>query len=83
MFEYGPDHRGCILVDVTHHNDKPQDGTAKFFLRSEILACVTLLRRQMNEVLWDDREDKFHGRKLDVKDRPIKVSVLKIIQGRG
>ena len=86
VFEYESNHWGCILADMTHAFNEQQDpdGTGKYFLRSELLACVTLLRHQMNEILWDVWEQEFVGWKPNIKDGPIKVSILrKTIQRRG
>lgn len=76
ILEYAPDHWGCMLADRTstlgrEWNQQDADG---FFLRSELLACVALLCRQMHKTLWEGQYcEKFAGWELDVNDGPIKV----------
>ena len=56
-----PGHWGAIISDST--GPIGQD-TVEYFLRSELLACIVLLRRQMNKTIWiirDTRPRKFVG----------------------
>lgn len=46
-----------------------------FFLRSELLACVGLLRCQMNKTIWDVWKQEFVGWELNAKCVPIKVKL--------
>jgi hypothetical protein len=69
-------HWGAILFDRT----SPEiEDTPEYILRSELLACIALFRRQMNKTIWRTRKTrppKFVRWELDVKDGPIKVSTL-------
>jgi hypothetical protein len=48
-------------------------------LRSEMLACLALLCRQMNKQYAWNRAKRFDGWELDVQDGPIKVVHLYLI----
>lgn len=69
VFAYAPGHWGCILADKTELVDeRPHRQDADdHLLRSELLACVALLRRQMNTPVWESghpvlcRNPKFMG----------------------
>jgi hypothetical protein len=72
-----PGHWGAIISDST--GPIGQD-TVEYFLRSELLACIILLRRQMNKTIWKIRDTgprKFVGWELDVKDGPVNVGTFK------
>lgn len=75
LIEHTPTHWGCILADRTAPIDqRPNRSSAdKYFLRSELLACVSLLRLRINETLWNVWEQEFTGWKLRVGDSPVKV----------
>ncbi|KAK0641466.1 hypothetical protein B0T16DRAFT_461525 [Cercophora newfieldiana] len=84
VFEYAPGHWGCILADRTELVDeRPHRQDADdHLLRSELLACVALLRRQMNKPVWESghpvlcRNPNFMGWELDEKPGPVKVTVV-------
>ncbi|KFA54506.1 hypothetical protein S40293_11503 [Stachybotrys chartarum IBT 40293] len=78
LIEHIPTHWGCILADRTAPVDqRPNRSPAdKYLLRSELLACVSLLRLQINETLWDIWEQKFTGWELRVGDSPVKSTVV-------
>lgn len=73
MIEHAATHWGCILADQTAPVDpRPNRSQAdKYLLRSELLACVCLMRLEINETLW---EDEFRGWKLRVGNSIVKVS---------
>ncbi len=75
VIEHTPTHWGCILTDRTVcFDERPNRSPAdKYLLRSELFACVPLLRRQINETLWDVWEQEFTGWKVRVGDSPVKV----------
>ncbi|GAB1310115.1 hypothetical protein MFIFM68171_00325 [Madurella fahalii] len=85
IFEYKPGHWGCVISDQTCIVGKgfSQQDVGDFFFRSELLACVGLLRRQMNKTLWDFGQHEFVGWELDVKEGPIKVTVVTFTQKRA
>ena len=90
VFAYAPDHWGCILADRTTLVDKrPYPNTdgdeSDYLLRSELLACVALLRHQMNTPVWEApvwrpgrpcKNPKFAGWALHEKPGLIRVTVV-------
>ncbi|KAK0639583.1 hypothetical protein B0T16DRAFT_246019 [Cercophora newfieldiana] len=84
VFTYAPDHWGCILADRTELVDERphRQDTEDYFLRSELLACVTLLRRQMNTPVWESghpvlcRNPEFVRWNLNEKPGRINVTVV-------
>ena len=71
-----PGHWTAIIQDVC---DDEKSHTSEHILRSEMLACLLLLRRQMNNYFGWQLERMFRGWELDVKDGPVKVSSTGII----
>jgi len=83
VFAYAPGHWACILTDRTELVDeRPRCQDVDYLLPSELLACVALLRRQMNTPVWESghpvlcRDPRFMGWELDKKPGLIKVSVF-------
>ena len=55
-----------------------ESNSLKYLLRSKLLACILLLRRQMNKPIWripqaDEPLPTFAEWELDWKDGPVKV----------
>ncbi|KAK0741194.1 hypothetical protein B0T18DRAFT_393858 [Schizothecium vesticola] len=71
-------HWVAVICDET--GDQESD-TLQYLLRSELLACILLLRRQMNKAVWripqaHEPLPTFAVWELDAKDGPIKATVV-------
>ena len=75
LIEHALTHWGYVLADRTASVDlRPNRSRAdKYLLRSELLACVCLMRLQIKETLWDIWDQEFKGWKPGVGNSPIKV----------
>ncbi|PGG96489.1 hypothetical protein AJ80_09820 [Polytolypa hystricis UAMH7299] len=63
FFQHRPDHWSCMLRDHSSPFDPRQEEDRRdYLLKSEIIAITAMMYRQMNEMVWFSKEDKYRAR---------------------
>ena len=76
VIEHHPQHWGCIIYDLSRFFDESgiYDKTDDYVLRSELFACLSLLRGLMNCVV--KKGHRFDHWELNNKPGPVAVSLF-------
>ncbi|KAL1957302.1 hypothetical protein VTO42DRAFT_6210 [Malbranchea cinnamomea] len=72
---------GYVLDAHNRFDSRQQKGSRDYFLKSELAAALSILYRQMNEVLWLLEKQEYRAR-LRYRDGPLTATIVTFIPGK-